>query len=296
MCKTSQNPNPMIQRRWHTLAIATLLTGTIVTLQASIVQAQEVIDPNQAEGGRAIDALIRAQKTYFLENSQFATTLPPLGTTVPRITPNYLQYMRRDQLGVTHYTIALRPNLKSFSGRVIISRSNAGQPTFNSAICITDRSSLRRIPPAPTINGPTAVCPPNTFRWVIDQIQTPEESNADARQQVGAMTRAQQAYFLENNRFASTFDELGANFSPNTTSYTYSIEKTAQQAFQYAQAQFVRLKSSVGAVAIVQINGETTTVAIVCENIQPGTSRPAPPTIFSNQPPVCAPGTQVVGR
>jgi Type IV pilin-like G and H, putative len=280
---------------WKTLTAA-LITGSIVTLQPTIGQAQEVLDPNQAEGGRAIDALIRAQKAYFLENTQFAATLPLLGSTVPRITPNYLQYMRRDQSGVTHYTIALRPNLKSFSGRVIISRSNAGQPTFNSAICITDRPSLRRIPPAPTINGPTADCPPNTFRWFIEQIQTPEETNADARQQVAAMNRRQQAYFLENNQLASTFDELGGGFSPETVSYSYSITKTDQQAFQYANARFLRLKSSVGAVAIVQLNGQTSTVTIVCENIQPGISRPAPPIISSNQPPTCAPGTTLVER
>jgi type II secretory pathway pseudopilin PulG len=281
---------------WKTLATAALLAGSIVTLPPTIGQAQEVLDPNQAEGGRAIDALIRAQKAYFLANNQFAATLPLLGSTVPRITPNYLQYMRRDQSGVTHYTIALKPNLKSFSGRVIVRSLPSGNVAFTSGICITDRSSLRRIPPAPTISGPVPTCPSGTFPWVIDQIQTPEESNADARQQVAAMNRRQQAYFLENNRFASTFDELGGGFSPETTSYSYSITKTDQQAFHYANTQFFRLKSSVGAVAIVQLNGQTSTVAIVCENSQPGISRPAPPIISSNQPPTCAPGTTLVGR
>jgi hypothetical protein len=181
---------------------------------------------------------------------------------------------------------------------VIISRSSTGDSTFASIICITDRSSLRRIPPAPTIgSNPKLACSADTQRWTLNSIQTPEEMNNEARQQVGAMMRRQQAYFLENSRFASTFDELGGDFIPDTVGYSYVIEKTNQSAIQYGIAQKANLKSVVGAVFVIPLGvNEATSVGILCENIQPGTFRPAPPIISANQLPTCAPGTTLVRR
>jgi Type IV pilin-like G and H, putative len=287
----------MVRWHWETLGTATLLTIAIGTATPATAQLPSPLALRQAEGGKAIAKLTRAQQAYYLENSKFSRTLPPLATGVPSSTLNYQQrIVVQNPSSVVHYAIARQPNLKSIVGRVVIGQRNNGEFTTVSIVCENNRIGMR-LPAIPSI-GPNLqlVCAPVTTEWA--PIQTPAEAEAEARQQVGTMTRAQQAYFLENARFATLIEELGRGIRPETIGYSYSIVRDNQLAIQYGIARKVNLKSVVGAAAIVKtVDGEFTNAAIVCENIQPGTFRPAPPIVSANgQTLVCAAGTKSIGN
>jgi serine/threonine protein kinase len=57
---------------------------------------------------------------------------------------------------------------------------------------------------------------------------------AEGKQNVGSMNRAQQAYFLENDEFADSFPELGIGMKTQTKNYQYSIRATPLAVFNYA--------------------------------------------------------------
>lgn len=50
--------------------------------------------------------------------------------------------------------------------------------------------------------------------------QANKAKESEAKQYVGAMNRAQQAFFLENNQFGSDLDKLGLGIKSNTENYT----------------------------------------------------------------------------
>ncbi|MEP0870888.1 hypothetical protein NDA01_13855 [Trichocoleus desertorum AS-A10] len=126
--------------------------------------------------------------------------------------------------------------------------------------------------------------------------------NAEAKQFVGALNRAQQAYYLDNNRFSRDVPTLGLGMSQQTNNFTYSTLATSKVVFNYGlarrnyvyrQQQFGpfrweqrtrnRPKSYVGAVLLAPLPAratpkETKFVAIVCEATVPGMIRPTQPT------------------
>ncbi|NEP16138.1 MAG: prepilin-type N-terminal cleavage/methylation domain-containing protein [Leptolyngbya sp. SIO4C1] len=53
--------------------------------------------------------------------------------------------------------------------------------------------------------------------------QASKAKQAEGRTYVGAMNRAQQAYYLENGRFANNLDLLGTGLSSQTKYYDYTI-------------------------------------------------------------------------
>jgi Type IV pilin-like G and H, putative len=292
----------MGQLHWKTCGpIVLLAMSPIVTINPALAQPPvTALEIAQAEGGKALTKLTRAQQAYFLENNQFSRTLPALGTEIPKITPNYLQYIAvQNKFSVTHYAIARRPNLKSYVGRVVVMANATGEAYSSSIVCESKFSGMRRIPPIPQI-GPNRqlICPPGTTEWTLSSIATPAESEIEAKQTIGMLVRSQQAYYLENNRFATNFDEFGRNIRPSNFAYDYSIQATDRFAVQYGVSRRSDLKSYVGAAAIIAIiGGDFTSTAIVCENIKPGPFLPAPPILSDNgQALICAAGTESVGR
>jgi type II secretory pathway pseudopilin PulG len=115
---------------------------------------------------------------------------------------------------------------------------------------------------------------------------------AEAKQNIGAMNRAQQAYFLDNNTFANSVVDTGVGIKTQTVNYNYSVRATKTAAFQYGIARHKTQKSYVGGVfAVPAINvdptankTETTTVGIVCEAINPGSTTPTTPTLVKGVP------------
>lgn len=126
--------------------------------------------------------------------------------------------------------------------------------------------------------------------------------NAEAKQFVGALNRAQQAYYLDNSRFSREMPTLGIGISQQTNNFTYSTLATSKAVFNYGlarrnyvyqQQQFGpfrwekrtanRPKSYVGAVFLAPLPAkatpnETKLSTILCEANLPGIIRPARPT------------------
>ena len=155
---------------------------------------------------------------------------------------------------------------------------------------------------------PTAFQEPTVMQKVSDATTLPpgvELSNpTEGKLYVGTMNRTQQAYFLENNKFASKIEDLGLGFKPETDSYRYQIvpQGDGKQAMSIALPKKDGLKSYTGAVFVTQITaGEQTTIAAICESTQPSTKAPAMPKLAPakpNQGPqiVCPAGSQSLSK
>lgn len=87
---------------------------------------------------------------------------------------------------------------------------------------------------------------------------------------VGSMNRAQQAYFLEENEFADSIEELGLGIRSQTENYEYEAVRTPLFAMNYAIPRKDKLKGYMG---IVVLNGTETsarpevfTTTLICED------------------------------
>jgi type IV pilus assembly protein PilA len=54
--------------------------------------------------------------------------------------------------------------------------------------------------------------------------QVNKAKQAEAKNNIGAVNRAQQAYFLENQQFAPTLSDLQAGIKSQTDNFAYSIK------------------------------------------------------------------------
>lgn len=128
--------------------------------------------------------------------------------------------------------------------------------------------------------------------------QVNKAKQAEAKQNVGALNRAQQAYYLENTQFASDIVTVGIGISTQTVNYTYTIV-TADSAAQtvgnlgnrnvgkntlksYLGLNFTTLGGVQGA-----DNTEVLALAKVCETITPADNAA---TVGAGQT-ECTPGT-----
>ncbi|MBD1924700.1 type IV pilin-like G/H family protein [Trichocoleus sp. FACHB-90] len=122
--------------------------------------------------------------------------------------------------------------------------------------------------------------PPNTQIVGFEQalVKGPQ---SEAKTYLGAMNRAQQAYYLENGKFGTTLEQLGVGIQSETENYLYKIlPQSNQSVIQTAQAKNPRLKlrSYTGAVFVTKINDENITRAAICETDEPSSTLPAMPT------------------
>ncbi len=128
---------------------------------------------------------------------------------------------------------------------------------------------------------------------------------AEAKQNVGAMNRAQQAYYLENKAFSNSLESLGLGIRTQTINYEYSTRATKTAAFTYGIARkgTKNIKSYVGGVFVVPATNvdpkadkkEMTTVGILCEATSPGRTRLADP-ILQNNVLTCGSDTKKLGH
>ena len=91
---------------------------------------------------------------------------------------------------------------------------------------------------------------------------------AEGKQNVGSMNRAQQAYFLDYEEFTHSLQKLGVGINNPSVNYEYSIRVTPLAVFNYATARIKGINSYAGAVFLKVDNeqtGELSTVAIMCE-------------------------------
>lgn len=108
--------------------------------------------------------------------------------------------------------------------------------------------------------------------------QTNKAKQVEARNNVGAMNRAQQAVYLEQNQFATNMPQLGVGIPTATTNYKYGFQKTGDtNVANIATARKANLKPYVGLVWTQTINNQSTTQALLCEQTNPATATDTPP-------------------
>jgi hypothetical protein len=123
----------------------------------------------------------------------------------------------------------------------------------------------------------------------------PRAKQVEGRNTVGAMNRAQQAYFTEKNAFVYCIKRMGIGIKSDTASYRYLIRPTYRAAFNYAIAKEPKLKSYAGAVwKVTDTDGKTTTQAILCEAKNPAATKPADP-VYKDGQLLCGEGTVKLG-
>ena len=92
---------------------------------------------------------------------------------------------------------------------------------------------------------------------------------AEAQAYVGSMNRGQQAYFLEQEAFASSIEELQLGLTSQTANYTYAMEVQPDGASVIITATPVEeyLQHYTGAVfAVGETPDSRTTIAEICES------------------------------
>jgi type IV pilus assembly protein PilA len=116
--------------------------------------------------------------------------------------------------------------------------------------------------------------------------QVNKAKQAEAKQNVGALNRAQQAYFLENQCFVNgTLSALGVGIKSDTVNYSYSIigdnDTCSQVANNIGQAKGVALKSYLGLNKTLEgdaNSSEVLSIGYTCETNLPTTT---PATSFT---------------
>jgi type IV pilus assembly protein PilA len=120
--------------------------------------------------------------------------------------------------------------------------------------------------------------------------QANKAKQSEAKQYVGAIARSEQAYLLENKKFAMTLEELNKPVSATTVNYTYQIRPipgTIPAVAIQANARKPALKSYIG---IVAVEGNETSTAIICQSSVSQTTV-LPPVKIVKGPLVCPPNT-----
>lgn len=130
--------------------------------------------------------------------------------------------------------------------------------------------------------------------------QVNKAKQVEAKNYVGSMIRAEQAYQLEKGTFSQSLKDLGIGIQPETENYRYQIVPQSDQksVMVTAQAKGAGLKSYTGAVFIIKKGKEATTIAGICESDTPTTTPPAMPNVVSNgtNSVECPPGSRSLGN
>ncbi|MEH2040894.1 type IV pilin-like G/H family protein [Nostoc sp.] len=121
--------------------------------------------------------------------------------------------------------------------------------------------------------------------------QANKAKQSEAKTYTGSMNRAQQAYYLEQNKFASQneFGSLGLGIATQTINYTYSISgggttNTSQVSNQAATVlASAPLKTYMGNVGVTTqaSTSEATTIAVLCEATQARVNNGINPPAYS---------------
>jgi type IV pilus assembly protein PilA len=116
--------------------------------------------------------------------------------------------------------------------------------------------------------------------------QGAKAKQTDAKQNVGLVNRAQSAYRVENNAFATTFDilatgVLSGNTNATTNSYTYDLVGTQDSTTITAKSTSdTALKAySGGTFRFTNAQNQSMFSSVICEAINPGTSNALAPNL-----------------
>ena len=126
---------------------------------------------------------------------------------------------------------------------------------------------------------------------------------SEAKSYVSSMNRGQQAYFAEDNAFATSVNALKIGIKTETINYKYSLRVTKTASAHYALPKQSSLKSYVGGVFVVPAKevypnaakDQMKTTSILCIADDRGIIKPAEP-IYQNGKVVCGKGTTEVTK
>lgn len=107
--------------------------------------------------------------------------------------------------------------------------------------------------------------------------QKPED---EAKKYMYALIQVQQAYYKEQGKFATKFEEVSIGLRTETEAYRYKIitqGDNTQSVMMTAEAKNMTLPSYMSVVFVTTVNRETKTVAKICETNQPSTKAPTKP-------------------
>ncbi|AFY58797.1 hypothetical protein Riv7116_6467 [Rivularia sp. PCC 7116] len=117
----------------------------------------------------------------------------------------------------------------------------------------------------------------------IAKNQANKARESEGKTYVGSMNRGNQAYYLENNKFATKLEELKLGIKSETENYVYKVvpqSNESKSVMNIAKAKGEGLNSYVGLVYLTKIkSGEYTTFAKLCETSQALSSTPQMPIV-----------------
>lgn len=106
--------------------------------------------------------------------------------------------------------------------------------------------------------------------------QTNKAKQVEARNSIGAMNRAQQAFYLEAGKFTDQMTSLGIGQKEETVNYTYKVIGGEAAGQNKATAKIETLKGYTGGVfaTAAAAGAESVTSAVVCEAKDAGKAEP----------------------
>lgn len=122
---------------------------------------------------------------------------------------------------------------------------------------------------------------------------TGKAKQAEAKQNIGIVNRAQVAYRTEYSQFAASFDalaigSLAGSSNVTTTNYSYTIVGGTDTATIIATARDTTLKAySGGNSRNTSVSNDTVIASIICEAITPGTTAADAPLVSTSADPAC---------
>lgn len=131
--------------------------------------------------------------------------------------------------------------------------------------------------------------------------QTQEARESEGKANIGAISRAQQAFQLEFDKFAPKIEDLGVGIQPETDNYSYQIVPQGNQTQSVmitARSKRPELRSYTSAVFVVKSGtNEVMTITGMCETDKPSSIPPAMPAtpIQSTDEIKCPVGSRNVG-
>jgi hypothetical protein len=136
------------------------------------------------------------------------------------------------------------------------------------------------------------------FVWSADNVGylSPQRLAAqeEAASYIGSINRAQQAFYIENNRFTSQLQELGLGLDQETENYSYGLTLIGRDRVKVTSIPKVAgMKSYLGYVARIPFVGERESfrnIEIVCQSNNPSQTALYPPQIVGEAF-QCAPGS-----
>lgn len=112
---------------------------------------------------------------------------------------------------------------------------------------------------------------------------------SEAKQTVGAINRAQQAYRLEKSAFAASFEELEVGLPSATQNYTYTLTGSQDSAVILAEPGDTPLRSASGR---VEVTSKGLTTAGACQSIDNDSAAAVPTYDESDELIVCPPSME----